>query len=606
MKKLYTGIGSLLLCGSLFAQNSLDQLNSFSDFQSIKKNNSLRSGFEFDTLYYEDFSDSLLTGWTLELSDGPNGWQHTKSGSAGEYRGGKQLNSTSSENGYLIMDGDKHNLGLNPYQSINASVQSPYIDLTNHPNVILEFEDYKAYCCDLSVGELSLIIGHGSQFKTFTAEDVEINAYSENALKRHMNISELVGGQDSVFIKFHWDNYSHYWWMIDDVTLFSAPENDLVFNEVFYYPTDTANQTPIYNKIPLTQAASWTIDFTGFNDGSATQSDVKMDLSVYVDNTLDHNEQSAPLSQLNSMDTSEFALSYDFTQIGKHDFFVELISDSVDQLPNNNKKQFSIEITDTIYARDNNEFAFGFNPMAFGYDNKTEAGNIYDFIENDTVTSFTIMLDSSSIIGSKIRVKLYEYDGTNATLKALSITYELTENDLYPNMLTLPLATPFPAEAGLSYLATIEDAEGGNNNIKIALDKGNPSWAYKTVWYLDTDNVPEGWYWFNSNAAFIRINLGEVPKVSTPPVTGISEMNTDELKVYPSPNNGTFNIEFESNSNENYLLKIINTNGQEVIQKSISSNCNCKQIQTIHLPKGIYFVNLMSESYTTFQKVIVQ
>lgn len=79
-----------------------------------------------------------------------------------------------------------------------------------------------------------------------------------------------------------------------------------------------------------------------------------------------------------------------------------------------------------------------------------------------------------------------------------------------------------------------------------------------------------------------------------------------EFKVFPNPNDGSFSIKIPDNSTATpYILEIISLEGK-IIYKVEHLNANQVNINHTGLPKGAYFIRIMSGNRIATQKVIIQ
>lgn len=79
-----------------------------------------------------------------------------------------------------------------------------------------------------------------------------------------------------------------------------------------------------------------------------------------------------------------------------------------------------------------------------------------------------------------------------------------------------------------------------------------------------------------------------------------------EFKVFPNPNDGSFSIKIPDNSTATpYTLEIISSEGK-VMYKVEHLNSNQVNINQTGLPKGAYFIRIMSANKVATQKVIIQ
>ena len=76
--------------------------------------------------------------------------------------------------------------------------------------------------------------------------------------------------------------------------------------------------------------------------------------------------------------------------------------------------------------------------------------------------------------------------------------------------------------------------------------------------------------------------------------TKVSELVADDLKVFPNPASDLISIKIESN-NTRGVLRILNGEGQKMMERSITSNKSV-QIKTDHLAPGIYWCQFYPEN----------
>lgn len=91
--------------------------------------------------------------------------------------------------------------------------------------------------------------------------------------------------------------------------------------------------------------------------------------------------------------------------------------------------------------------------------------------------------------------------------------------------------------------------------------------------------------------------------------TGIEEYTSEGLSVYPNPTTtGIFNIAIKNASSTEMMISIIDIQGKEVyktLEKNISADHN-KEINIMHLAKGIYYIKLSTDADVKIQKLIVE
>jgi len=89
--------------------------------------------------------------------------------------------------------------------------------------------------------------------------------------------------------------------------------------------------------------------------------------------------------------------------------------------------------------------------------------------------------------------------------------------------------------------------------------------------------------------------------------SSISEGSDIGLKIYPNPNNGTFNLVLEGHGTESMILEILNNVGQIVYKEEIERlNGNYKSLINIsEYSEGVYMLRLSGDQTNILQRLIV-
>ena len=187
--------------------------------------------------------------------------------------------------------------------------------------------------------------------------------------------------------KFIWQGVWDYGWQIDDVKLIEQAENDIALEEVLF----NFGSRDFNGNIPSNQVDYANYGFYYKNNGALTQ--YNCSTGIAVDNWDNFNYSS---SQLNPDEEAYFYNnnSYMPNDVGEYDFIFSVFSDSQDENPDDNFKEISLSITDTVF----NAFGAGEKLSSIGTSSFTGAedgfimANMYELITADTLTSVTIGL----------------------------------------------------------------------------------------------------------------------------------------------------------------------------------------------------------------------
>ena len=99
-----------------------------------------------------------------------------------------------------------------------------------------------------------------------------VNTSSSNPIIADVDITDFAAGQDSVFIRFHYEGSFDWFWAIDDIELY-VPPTDLIELEEVYYGSGSAYQNIFYTQIPDNQSNNINLSPSGRikNMGSSDQ-----------------------------------------------------------------------------------------------------------------------------------------------------------------------------------------------------------------------------------------------------------------------------------------------------------------------------------------------
>ena len=82
----------------------------------------------------------------------------------------------------------------------------------------------------------------------------------------------------------------------------------------------------------------------------------------------------------------------------------------------------------------------------------------------------------------------------------------------------------------------------------------------------------------------------------------VSANHMNDISVYPNPSTGTLSI--EQNSEDNYIISILNLNGELVYQSE--NKKRTQHIDISHLSKGMYILKISSKNFNKIEKLILK
>lgn len=529
-------------------------------------------------IWSEDFGGGIPQNWQLVTLSGPGGFKHSTIGSQGQFGSTTVIiNSTTPANGFLMIDPDGANSpgSSSNYIDVYAYAQTPAIDLSQYKGVNLEFQHFfRAFSdADLKVG-----VSHdGNSFRYFDLRrEVPSNASSSNPLNEVIPISDIAAGESTVYLRFMWERGSSYYWMIDDVKLVEAAAHDLSLTVPYFnVPTDSTGHDSYFSLIPHRQANFDSLYPSAAigNFGYAQQTNTQLQLTVTGPQTTQH-FTSTPFTYVSNQDSvaylTDAVLPYQGT--GEYAFTWHVGADSVDHDPSDNTVTRRFEVSDTTYARDQD------NPMVLATRDEGEVlANTFPIFVNDTATSLSVYLSNTAGGGTSIGsvIKLFLYGPDNFSILAQTDFEEVKRIGWQTfDIGDVPL-TPGTYSVGLE---VIEDSA------YIAIDRNNipkPYTVYENIGgSIGTGGDGGTWYYHNFllGMPYLRLN---VKSSSCQPIGyTISSTQTDcglsngSVTVTPTKGKGPFSIHWEDGFQTGQTLSNLSSGTYEAY---LTDANNCMQ-----------------------------
>ena len=609
MKKIIFNISIFILITNLtIGQSSLNypkELEIDCQQENLGGHNEIISQLKTgDTIWSEDFSNGFPSGWTIQDLSGICPWVWSDDGSWGYFNtnngssAGTAISSASSANGFLICDQDSANnvnygqpSGSN-YQYLESYFTTNSIDLTGHPAVVLEFQQFFRYNngVDMNV----MISTNNVTWTTYTVQgNSSNNTASNNPETVKINISAVAGNQPNVYIKIGW-SARVYFWMIDDMKILEADDNDLIINSNYFETLGLP-----YYKIPLNQVTD--INFSAIVANNGANDQINSKLEIEVNGTAIGSSTTTTISTSNS-DSLFLTQSYvPPSSTGQYTINWIASSDSIDDTPTDNIKTTDIEVTDYIYARDNN-IKDGNN---YNSGDSYEIGNFFDIINSSSVEGVDFVVDDASEIGAIVYGILYSIDAASGDFIFETNTddYNLTANDITNEAtITLPFFSPFQLTGGRTYLIMVGAyGDGGNTNDLVVRTAGvsEPQTSFK---YNGTDLI---WY-YTTKTPMVRMNFEPVFSIHDQELVNVNfSLNQNS----PNPFKIETRIEYYLNEKSNCKFEVSSLSGKILHEENLglkNKGMNELSYSKSSLSSGIYFYSIIVNDKSITKKMIIQ
>ena len=542
------------------------------------------------------------------------------------------ITSTTASNGYALFDSDL----LCTNNQIADLTTADSVNCSTHSGVLLQFQQtYRRFDDSTFV----YVSNNGTSWTKFTVNGLVANNNAQvNPENISLNISSVAGGQASVWIRFEfWSPSTYttgpggapgcaYSWMIDDVQLVDAPNNDLVAMKALGYE---------YSFVPSYQGQNTNFGVITSNAGATLQANAKLNVKINKGTTNVFDQDGSPVNFGSGLtDTIFEATPYLANFPGQYSVVYNVTSDATDEVPADNSITQNFAVTDTVFGRDGG-FNSSFNGTSQGVETGTtnsqayKIGNWYDLkpfgglVDAKSIT-FAVASTAAGLantVGETVKVTLGLIDQTvTSSISILEVAssddYVLKASDItnldtatMVKYITLPFTSSYNLTDTVGeYIAYLEYlGNSGGKIVYIATSTPNlhvykgSSWVY--------DNSPSsgtpGWFYYpETTTPILRLNLSG-------PV-GIKEQDTklgQSLYCYPNPTSGLTTISFETKETSDITIKVIDVTGKVVATVNQGRKVAGKQTANVDLsslPTGMYAYNVTAGGYSATKTVLVK
>lgn len=589
-----------------------------------------------DTLYYQDFDSTgtggLPMGWlSTDFTNNGFDWIWSDSAPGGQFSTAVgPLQSNTAANGYLLLPSDRYNTGLTGGPiAMDAQVTSPAISLNAKPYVNLEFDYYYRYCCGISVS--LLVVEVSTDSINWTAFDITKgraqSAVTPNAEHFKVDVSAVLGNQRTAYIRFKQRGASYYFYMVDDVMLTEGAAADMVMTYAeMTFPTGHRYE-PKYTIVPIFENKRIEFYSQSKNLSQYSRTNVKMRMRANHDSSYLGSPGFGLLFDQFSMNNGtvlQDSLSDTLNVLAQHilahfdgyiNYELSIQSDSINNYPNQIKKDYYLIRSDTVLAKDRNQFTTKLNTKDFpnGGKNGDKMLSLFSLdCSNAIVSSISYYIpNDSNLVGVGFQPRIYEFDGNMPTLDSSigplvgSSPFTLTINQsMLANWISVPLFPPGSMSAGLQYVAGLEQLSTTSQNQSIGLgvdlsvqDNLTP---ISNLIYVDSS-----WAWINFMLG-IRVNFYNryVGYHSRCIYTSLNEIQLTETELFHNPSKGQLTLELSNAIQQNGRIQVRNIQGQLVHEQNILAQKSTINLES--LPSGIYLLSIQNGQERLSRKIVIE
>jgi hypothetical protein len=638
MKHLYTLVFAMLIVSFAFAQAPVREYAGRAI--TARPVQGEHVDYNREVIYTNDFSDCGNISFTNandagyeDYIDGIN-WACTSAGPSGPYPI-DAISSTTADNGFVMVDSDlfgaEENYAATWVENCWFTVDDP-VDLTGHPFVTVEFENYYR-CWDNTTDiercymEISLDGVNWPNPETLEIEEgyvvvdgdtvaaryevfptYERGDESSNPYVARFDIGEVAGDQATVYFRWRWVGQWGYAWMIDDMIVFDTPANDIrISNYVSFtdYLTTGLWEAQVWPESQL-PALDLACNVTGL--GTAVQTNTALTVSVNG-SAADGGVSDGIDLAYGDTDTLR-VVGWEAPGQGSYTFDYEVASDSTDEYPSDNVAQQAIEVVEFQYGRDNGDFV-GMTPADGTVD--YIAGVPYDVVNDMTIYAIDVAIMDGSDPGAEVVCHLFDWvewnNGGGQYDGLVSTTEEMTLDPIFLNSgdgditwTTFVLEEPYEASAGEAVMACFEHLGGDN----VQIGTSTPQYA-QTVFIYGPFGTGSAYDWYyTTNCPMVRLNLNPDAVASTQNVEG---EGFTLGRAYPNPATGNTRVDFTLEAAAEVTLEVTSMTGAIVrrMDLGVQPAGNQRAILDLEgLTAGMYTYTITVDGARATRKLIVK
>jgi hypothetical protein len=312
---------------------------------------------------------TLPEGWTIKDNlDLGNFWVWRNDTLKGNYTNQPAPSFfVSGADGYIAVPIDEYNSrdGITVTNVADTWITTPPINCSGVSSVVVKFTQYFRLCCSNYNLEMLITNDGGVHWASYDVRyAVAGNLGTPEKFRNvEVNISDVAAGLPNVQIRFYMHGMQRYFWMIDDLKLAEAYQNDLVLEDT-WMDFDGGNSATIeqINYWPLSQmgmagAASGTVGQYYFkaaflNNGMADAENATLNLKILKNGTEISSVNSTPNTIWSlERDTQNIENPWLATDYGDYQFNFKGLTDNTEEVPVNNSASMRFTVNDTLGHR---------------------------------------------------------------------------------------------------------------------------------------------------------------------------------------------------------------------------------------------------------------
>ncbi len=415
-------------------------------------------------------------------------------------------------------------------------------------------------------------------------------------------ISEIAGGQETVYLRFRWKGTWGYAWMVDDVTVYETPENDIAIDSYVSLTDYETTEMYEYGVWPFSQLTELQMAASVRNLGQNLAENVTLSATV---NGTDAGGTALPIDIASAaVDTARLVGFTPPAVEGTYNVEMTISMDAEDENADNDNANASFEVTEFLYGRDNGVYSSGF--PATTYNQEFSFANGYQFFNETTIYAIDVMMIAGEN-GADIQAHVLD-GGLDIVASSEEFIMSPAVIDNTPddgNILwtTIRLSQPYTVPANSFFLASIQNF--GGQGVRLGRSVPAPAQTCFVYGFFGTQGALD-WY-FTTTTGMLRFNLD--PDAQTGVQEVVARNNFLLFQNMPNPANATTRIRYELAQNDRVSFEVMDLTGKRVKADDFGMQVAGEHqfdLNIADLAPGLYTYTLTVGNERATRKMIVQ
>ncbi|MDA7743427.1 T9SS type A sorting domain-containing protein [Flavobacteriales bacterium] len=655
MKQFYTAAFAVLLTTAVTAQGLLPMANKTANQRRLEAFNT-PTEVERDVIWSHDCNVDSCSSWVFDNGspiagspwedidlnfectvEGPAGPYNQWAGGTGDGSAASPMNSTTANNGLLIVDSDLFGADANydaawienswvqtadpidcsSLEFVSISMETRYRcwdngasddsekclievsrDGVNWPSI----ETFAEIDGTVDYGDGELVASRWEVFPGFETSDG-----TDNPSLVEFDITTAAGGQEQIWVRFRWSGTWGYSWEIDDIQIYQTPANDLrIDNYTSYtdYFTTGVYEAGVFaaGQLSELQAAAKV-----YNVGYLDQEGSTLALGVNGSEV----GASDPITISYQTDDT-LRVVYDMSEVGTYDLSYTVSATVEDENPGNNTASQSFEVSNLHYGRDNGTMVAEF--PGEGTDDFIALAP-YDIFEDVTVYAIDVAIVAGSEDGTPVIAHLFDgadenyiteqYGGLIVSTSELDLAAQYSNDGTEDDVLwyTLVLEEPTTLPAGSVIGAGFEHYGGSSVQIwESQYTYDNTAFVYGPF----GSGSAYDWYYTNETP-MVRLNLNP-DATNTVSVKEVATANFQFYPLAPNPANASTRLQYRLDQNSDVALEVRDITGKLVTRINRGTQAVGYHSITLDVEEynaGVYMTTLVVNGARATERLLV-